>query len=141
VVFEEDGGGGGIGPGTSKTTGSATASTSVAAAGTGSSSVASSSVTSGSDVASSASSGGFGCEGQVCGAFCEVCAPDCNLGFCDADGICRVQYEGDPDECPTPAQVVSGVACGLEGAFCPSDRSCSGFLLCMCGRWTLINPC
>lgn len=81
------------------------------------------------------------CTGAMCGTYCEACFPECVPGHCDGAGTCVPEVFSEPPLCPPPDQVVSGVACDTEGAFCPSDASCSGYLQCRCGAWVLINPC
>lgn len=82
---------------------------------------------------------GTSCGGQICGTFCDPCASGC-IGHCDGAGTCVSEVDGGT-QCPPPSQVLDGVACGTEGFLCASDASCSGYLECLCGHWTLINPC
>lgn len=157
VVFEEDGGAGGAGGRASSDdagaiTAAAPSSGSGAATGTATSVQAStavsvgqgsSSATGGTASASdaSSSSGGGGCEGQACGTPCEICPEGCGGGFCDLHGSCTPYFRDEPSPCPPVEEVVPGGACGPEGAWCASEQSCSGALSCICGAWTLINPC
>ena len=91
-------------------------------------------------ISSTAATSGGSCEGQMCGAYCEVCAPDCVSGHCDGEGACAPEVQGGPG-CPPADQVVSGIPCSTESLWCPSEQSCSGYLVCICGAWVLVNPC
>jgi hypothetical protein len=123
---------------------------------TGSSSSASGTTASasGSGGGSASSSSGASvnpCVGKPCGSDCAVCNDvECLEGECDDQESCRPWFEAPNCSggggsggvgCPPADQVLPGVPCPQAKQWCPSESSCSGYLSCESGSWTLINPC
>src|SRR5262245_16734154 len=92
---------------------SATSGAGGAASGAGAASVAASSAT----TSSTGVATGASCEGQGCGAFCELCGPDadCVAGHCTGNGYCALDDGSVIGDCIPAAEVVPGGPCGTEG--------------------------
>jgi hypothetical protein len=88
-------------------------------------------------------SSAFECYDEIETQTCQCGSdPDCGGAFCIPEELYpEVEcFDGEPT-CPPADEVVAGTPCAEECAWCESEASCSGFLMCVEGQWTLVNPC